>query len=289
VSGDGLPPFPLPGWFFPLWATLFGLIFGSFANVCIHRLPDHRSVIRPRSSCPGCGALVRAKDNIPIFSWLWLRGRCRSCGMAIPARYPLVEALAGALFLALALRYGPSAGFAVAAGYALALLILFFTDLETFLLPDTVTLTGTALGLACSPWNPLLGLPEAEWWERLLASAIGALTGAGLVFLIIMAWKLWVRGRLGADATEEEKSGMGWGDLKMLALIGSCVGWQQLIFVTFLASAMGSLAGLALMLAGRGGRKMVLPFGTFLSAAGIATIFVGPPAVRWYLALLGFP
>ncbi len=279
---DGL--IPLPAWLFPAWAALLGLVMGSFANVCIHRLPEHRSVVWVRSACPACGRKVRARDNVPLLSWLVLGGRCRDCRAPIPGRYPLVEALGGLLYLGLALRFGPGAGFAVLALFALGLLILFFTDLETMLLPDAVTLPGTAAGLILAPWNPLL---DGSGWARVAAAASGAAAGALLVAALMAGWWLWTRNRLGPDATEEERSGMGLGDLKMLALIGAFVGLRQVFLVTFLAATLGSLAGLALMAAGRGGRRTALPFGTFLAVAGVAAIFYGSAAVAWYLGLLG--
>ncbi|MFQ5768480.1 MAG: prepilin peptidase, partial [Acidobacteriota bacterium] len=182
--------------------------------------------------------------------------------------------------------------FFVMATFSLFLLILFFTDLDTMLLPNSVTRTGTALGLGLAPWNPLLGSathPSGAVPSRIFSALAGAALGVLLVLGIMGAWRLWVRGRLGPHATKEEKTGMGWGDLKMLALIGAFVGLRQVFFVTFLAAVLGSLVGLSLILAGRGGRHMPLPFGTFLSLAGLTAVFIGRPVVEWYLSLLGFP
>lgn len=278
----------LPPWFFPLWSTLFGLVLGSFANVCIHRLPRHESLVTPRSACPRCGTQLRALDNIPVVSWLFLRGLCHACRAPISARYPLVELLAGALFLALAVVHPPDLSFVVVAGFALTLLILFFTDLETMLLPDVVTFSALVFALGLAPWNPLLAVqPPQSAGRAWLDAAIGAGAGAGLVLLIVMGWRLWVRGKLGPDATEEEKSGMGWGDLKMLGMIGAFVGIRQVFFVTFVAALLGSLVGGALMLTGRGGRRTALPFGTFLAIAALVALFAGREAVDWYAGLLG--
>jgi leader peptidase (prepilin peptidase)/N-methyltransferase len=279
----------IPPWLFPAWATALGLVLGSFANVCIHRLPEHRTVVRGRSACPACGHRIRALDNLPLVSWLWLGGRCRDCGASISWRYPLVELLTGLLYLGLALRFGPGAGFAVMALFGLALVILFFTDLETMLLPDAVTLTGTASGVLLAPWNPLLTAEGAAGFGRPVLSALGGgLAGAGLVLAIMAGWRLWARGRLGPEATEEERTGMGQGDLKMLALIGAFVGLKQVFVVTFVAAVLGSAVGMALMAVRGGGRRTILPFGAFLALAALGTVFYGEAALAWYLRLLGF-
>jgi leader peptidase (prepilin peptidase)/N-methyltransferase len=280
----------IPPWLFPAWATALGLVLGSFANVCIHRLPERRNVLWGRSLCPACGHRIRAVDNLPLVSWIWLRGRCRDCGAGISWRYPLVELVTGLLCLALALRFGPGSGFAVMTLFGLALVILFFTDLETMLLPDAVTLTGTVLGVLLASWNPLLAEEGTGGSTRPMLSAIGgALAGAGLVLVIMLGWRLWTRGRLGPEASEEERSGMGQGDLKMLALIGAFVGLRQVFVVTFVAAMLGSAVGLLLLAVRGGGRRTVLPFGTFLALAALATIFYGQAALAWYLRLLGLP
>jgi leader peptidase (prepilin peptidase)/N-methyltransferase len=283
LDGAGL----LPAWLFPAAATALGLVLGSFANVCIHRLPLGQSVVWARSACPSCGHLVRARDNVPLLSWLLLGGRCRDCRQPIPGRYPLVEALTGGLFLALALVFGPGAGFAVMALFALMMLILFFTDLETMLLPDRVTLTGTAAGLLLAPANPLLDAPGAGL-QAVGQAAAGAAAGAGLILLVMLGWRLYSSRRFGKDADPDLREGMGMGDLKMLMLIGAFVGLRQVFFVTFAAALAGSLVGLGLMARRRAGRFTALPFGTFLALAAVAAVFVGRPAVAWYLGLLGW-
>jgi len=278
----------LPPWLFPVAAGLVGLILGSFANVCIHRLPKHLSVVWARSACPACGAGVRGYDNIPLLSWLILRGRCRDCRAAIPARYPLVEAATGLLFIAVALRFGPQAGAGVMALFALALLILFFTDLETMLLPDVITLPGVLAGILLAPWNPLLA-HQAGALAPMLQALTGAAGGAGLILAVMLAWRLWSRYRFSGEVSEEMRSGMGQGDLKMLAFIGAFVGLRQVFYVTFGAAVLGSLVGLALMLGRRAGRYTALPFGTFLALAGASAIFFGRQVVDLYLGLLGWP
>jgi leader peptidase (prepilin peptidase)/N-methyltransferase len=278
----------LPPWLFPAMATLVGLLMGSFANVCIHRMPQHLSVVWARSACPSCGAGVRGYDNIPLLSWLILRGRCRDCQAPIAARYPLVEALTGLLFLAVALRFGPQAGTGVMALFALALLILFFTDLETMLLPDAITLPGVLAGILLAPWNPLLDQRPGVLSPMLQALA-GAASGAGLILAVMLAWRLYSRYRFKGELSEEMRTGMGQGDLKMLAFIGAFVGLRQVFYVTFSAAVLGSLVGLALMMGRRAGRYTALPFGTFLALAGASAIFFGRQVVDLYLGLLGWP
>jgi leader peptidase (prepilin peptidase)/N-methyltransferase len=278
----------LPPWLFPAMATLVGLLMGSFANVCIHRMPQHLSVVWARSACPSCGAGVRGYDNIPLLSWLILRGRCRDCQAPIAARYPLVEALTGLLFLAVALRFGPQAGTGVMALFALALLILFFTDLETMLLPDAITLPGVLAGILLAPWNPLLDQRPGVL-SPLLQALAGAAGGAGLILAVMLAWRLYSRYRFKGELSEEMRTGMGQGDLKMLAFIGAFVGLRQVFYVTFSAAVLGSLVGLALMMGRRAGRYTALPFGTFLALAGASAIFFGRQVVDLYLGLLGWP
>jgi leader peptidase (prepilin peptidase)/N-methyltransferase len=278
----------LPPWFFPLVAGLVGLLLGSFANVCIHRLPQHLSVVWARSVCPGCGAGVRGYDNVPLISWLILRGRCRDCRAPISVRYPLVEALTGFLFVAVALRFGPHVGAGVMALFVLALLILFFTDLETMLLPDTVTLPGIVVGILLASWNPLLD-QSAGSLSPFLQALAGAAGGAGLILAVMLGWQVWSRYRFPGEVSEEMRSGMGQGDLKMLAFIGAFVGLRQVFYVTFSAAVLGSLVGLALMAGRRAGRYTALPFGTFLALAGASAIFFGRQVVDLYLGLLGLP
>lgn len=241
-----------------------------------------------RSECPRCGARVRPWDNIPLISWLILAGRCRDCRAPISWRYPLVEGLAGSLFLAVAWRFGPDPGALVMGLFVLALLMLFFTDLETMLLPDWITLGGVVAGVALAPWNPLL--PERVGALPAIGLALaGAAGGAGLILAVMAAWRVWSRWRFPEDASEEVRTGMGQGDLKMLAFIGAFVGLRQVFFVTFAAALMGSLFGLAMMMRRRAHRHTLLPFGTFLALAGASSIFFGRRVVDLYLSLLAWP
>jgi leader peptidase (prepilin peptidase) / N-methyltransferase len=249
---------------FPWTALALGLIIGSFANVCIHRLPRRRSVVAPASACPACGAPIRPWDNVPVVSFLVLRGRCRSCRAPISWRYPAVEAANGLLYLVLALSLGPSPRTFVLMAFATALLVLSLIDLEHFHLPDVITLPGIAVGLLASL---LPGPPGA------VESAASALGG----YLALWALNAAYRRARGQD-------GFGQGDWKMLAMMGAVLGWRGMLLSAFLAALLGSLVGVALIARGRSSREK-LPFGTFLGWAGIVVVFVGDPAWAWYAGL----
>jgi leader peptidase (prepilin peptidase)/N-methyltransferase len=253
---------------FETTALLLGLVVGSFANVCIHRLPRRESVVSPPSRCPSCGALIRARDNVPVLSWLLLRGRCRSCRAPISRRYPAVEGANGLLWLALAVLRGPRVGTFVAMLLVTVLLVLSLIDLDHQLLPDAITLPGIAVGLAAS------FLPGARM--RPLAALLAA-AGGWLAFAVVATVYKRIRGI----------EGLGQGDWKMAAMLGAFLGWQQMLLTVLLASVAGTLVGLgAVALRGRGMRH-ALPLGTFLGAAGIAVVFFGDPILIWYQGLLG--
>jgi len=249
-------------------ALLLGLVVGSFANVCVYRLPRRQSIVSPPSRCPSCGALIRARDNVPVLSWLLLRGRCRSCRAPISPRYPAVEAANGLLWLALAVLRGPRAQTFVAMALVTALLVLSLIDLDHQLLPDAITLPGIAAGLAASflPSSPVRPL------AALLAAA-----GGWLAFAAVAKAYQRLRG----------VEGLGQGDWKMAAMLGSFLGWQPMLLTVLLASVAGTLVGLgAVALRGRD-MRYALPLGTFLGAAGIATVFFGDAMLAWYRGALG--
>jgi leader peptidase (prepilin peptidase)/N-methyltransferase len=265
MDGSGLLD-PLPA-LWPWVALVAGLVVGSFANVCIHRLPERRSVVTPRSRCPQCGTPIRAMDNVPILSYLALGGRCRTCRAPISARYPLVEAANAAMYFALARLLGPSPRAVVAMALVTALLVLSLIDYDHQLLPDAITLPGIALGLAASL---LPGPPTPQ-------SAVAAAAGGYLALLAV------------AKAYERTRGieGLGQGDWKMTAMLGAFLGWEKLLLTVFVATLSGTLVGLGLMaFAGRSGRH-ALPLGTFLGLAGIAVVFAGEPVLDWYGGLLG--
>jgi leader peptidase (prepilin peptidase)/N-methyltransferase len=232
--------------------------------------------VSPRSRCPRCGASIAAWQNVPVLSWVLLRGRCASCRAAISLRYPLIELAAAALAVALWRMLGPGAGFAVAAPFALAMLVLFFTDWDHQLLPDPITLGGFATGLAVAWWNPFLG--GEPGWGRLWTALSGAALGAGVLWGIGAAYS-----RLrGVEA-------MGMGDVKMMAMAGAFTGAGGVLFTLFSASIVGAVVGVALVpLRGRT-MKDTLPFGCFLAPAALAALLWGRRVLDAYLSLVRPP
>ncbi|MBI2677350.1 MAG: prepilin peptidase [Candidatus Koribacter versatilis] len=296
---------------------LFGLCLGSFLNVCIYRLPLGQSVVSPRSACPNCKAPISAWDNIPVLSWLLLRARCRHCGVHISARYAVVELLAALLFVAMFLTFGWSLATLKFCVFGFLILGLIFTDAETHLLPDKLTLPGIALGLLFSFFVPvdtlaarvfpfIAELPVSSdisarlfWFsDALLGAALGAsfIYGAGVIYLR-------ARGR----------EGMGFGDVKLMAMVGAFLGVKATVLVIFSASLAGSLFGVGTMLIvwlKRTRRRMQVakepanvarkrawesavlvyrnfqvPFGVFLGSMALVAVFFGERVIQWYLGL----
>jgi len=252
---------------FPVWAlaALLGLLIGSFLNVVIYRMPRGMSVVLWRSRCPHCGHEIRFFDNVPVLSWLWLRGRCRDCRAPISPRYPLVEALTGALFALLALRFGAQPALAFRMFFAAAMVAVVFIDLEHQIIPDRITLPGTALGLLASVFGPP-GLRDA---------ALGAAVGGGWLYLVGLAYRK-LRG----------VEGMGGGDVKLGLMLGAFTGWQGAVFAVLAASAAGTLVGLGLIAGRRASARTALPFGSFLAPAAVLALFVAPAFFSWYGAIL---
>jgi leader peptidase (prepilin peptidase)/N-methyltransferase len=261
---ENAPVLPEPA-LFPWVALAFGLVVGSFANVCIHRLPRGQSVIWPASSCPLCGSPIPPWHNVPLLGFALLGGFCGRCRQPISLRYPIVEALNGALYFAIAATRGPGAPALVAMAFASALLVLSLIDLEHHLLPDAVTLPGIGLGLAASflegPPGPL---------EAAAAAALGYLGMAAVARLA--EW------HYGHEA-------LGRGDWKMVAMLGAFLGARPTLLVLLLATAAGAALGLALVATGRLSRRAPLPLGTFLGLGGLCVLLFGDPLLRWYEGL----
>ena len=246
-----------------LYALLLGLIVGSYLNVVVHRLPMGKSTVLPFSRCPGCGTRVRPWDNIPVLSFVLLRGRCRDCREPIGWRAPTIEATTGILFVAALERFGPSVQAGIAALFICLLLLLAFIDLDHYILPNRLTYSGLVVGLLLSPI-----------WERttLCSSLIGAAVGAAVILLFSGLWLVL-----------RKVQGFGLGDAKMLAMIGAFLGPAGVVVTLFSASFMAASTGIFLMLRRRLGLQSKLPFGTFLAAGALVTLFFGPGIVNWYL------
>ena len=231
-------------------AVLFGLVVGSFLNVVIHRVPLRQSVAWPGSQCPQCGAPIKSFDNVPLLSYLVLRGKCRNCGARISPRYPLVEALTGLLFGVAAYRYGLSLEFLSALVLIGVLVALAGTDLEYGLLPNAIVFPAAVVGLVLS-----VALEPSRWWVYVV-STIGV---AGALFALAIA----------------RPGGMGMGDVKMGGMLGAFLGLYALLAV-FLGALLGAVVAGVLVATGKMQRKTALPFGVFLAVAGILVSFVGP-------------
>ena len=245
-------------------ATAFGAILGSFLNVCIYRLPLRKSVVRPPSACTNCGRELRWYENVPVVSWLALRGRCRTCSTPISFRYPLIEAITAAMFGLAWWYYGPGPLLASRLVFGCALIVLFAIDLEHHLLPNLITLPGIVAGFAFSFFA------EPGWQSSL----IGLLAGGGSLYAIA---EIYYRVR--------HEEGLGMGDVKMLAMVGAFLGWKLALLTLMLASFAGTIIGIGLIVTRRGGMKYALPFGTFLALGAAAAASIGPALLDWYLGM----
>jgi leader peptidase (prepilin peptidase)/N-methyltransferase len=244
-----------------LAAGLFGLCVGSFLNVVIYRLPLGQSLVSPPSRCRNCGYSLRWFDNIPVLSWVLLRGRCRKCGVSVSWQYPLVELITSLLFV-LVVWLTPMGPLVASRLILVCILIaLFGIDLEHQILPNSITLPGIVIGVLFS----LIVAPGIK------DALIGVVIGGGILYAIAGAYYLWRR-----------EEGMGMGDVKMLAMIGAFLGWKAVLVTLVLASFSGALIGLGMMAVQRGGMKYALPFGTFLALGSLAAMFIGEPILTWY-------
>jgi leader peptidase (prepilin peptidase) / N-methyltransferase len=272
----------------PVAVFLFGLLIGSFLNVCILRSPQRESIVLPSSKCPACKTPIKPYDNIPVLSWLFLGGKCRACKAKISPMYPLVELLTGLLFLA-CYFYFPLRVEAVRwAIFSALLIVLTITDVRERLLPDAVTFTGLGIGIGLSfftrptdgtaLWlaNKLFDFPPPAPIISFVDALCGALVGSGLLWIVSEGY-FRLRGR----------EGMGLGDVKMMAMVGAFFGLKRTLLTILAGSLLGSLVGLSLILILRKGRDYELPFGTFLGLAGVLVVFFGTPLLNWYQSTLG--
>ncbi|MBU0680869.1 MAG: prepilin peptidase [Proteobacteria bacterium] len=253
--------------FFEIISFVFGAIVGSFLNVVILRLPDpEASVVFPGSHCPQCKTPLHWYENIPILSFLFLRGRCRSCHKNISIQYPLVELTMALLSLVLFQRFFISAAFFIYFVFAAALLVIIVIDLYHQIIPDRISLPGIVLGFAAS-----FLLPGLHWQDSLL----GLVIGGGIFYTIALAYYLITK-----------RQGMGGGDIKLLAMIGAFQGWQALPFVIFCSSLLGTIVGLAAMVKQKKGGQTRIPYGPFLAVASLLYLFFDQRIIQfthWYL------
>jgi leader peptidase (prepilin peptidase)/N-methyltransferase len=244
---------------FVVAAGVFGLFVGSFLNVCIYRLPLGRTVLWGRSHCPRCNRQIRSWENVPIVSWLALRGRCAGCSAPIGIQYPLVELVTGALFAGAAWLYGPTWLLVPRLLFVCAMVVLFMIDLQHRILPNVITLPGIVVGLAFSLFLPP-GLRDA-------------VIGAAACSLLLFAMGEAVSRVLGKEA-------LGFGDVKMIAMMGAFLGWQLTLVSLFMASFLGSVIGIGLVVLTRN-RDYEIPLGSFLALGALASAAVGQPLLDW--------
>lgn len=251
--------------------SLFGAVIGSFLNVCIFRLPRELSIVSPASRCPVCDTEIKFYDNIPVLSFLLLRGKCRNCRTTIPFRYPLVETLNALLYAATLWRFGLGWHMPVIFAFCSALLVITFIDLDFQIIPNTLTIPGTVIGLLAGS----LIFPDPFARNSLLGfkgSLIGLVSGGGLFFLIAYLSQLILK-----------QEAMGMGDVKMMAMIGAFMGWKAILLTTFSGSLAGSLTGIFMMAFRGKDRKAQIPFGPFLATGAIITLFYGREILYLYL------
>jgi len=247
-------------------AFAFGAVLGSFLNVCIHRLPRGMSIVKPPSHCPRCGSTIRFYDNIPLVSFLLLRGRCRTCGAPISLRYPLVEALTGMVAVGSLFAFGLRLEAVVAFGFLAALEVVTFVDLEHRIIPDEISLGGMVVGLLLAAVGVTIPFKEA---------LLGSLVGGGGLWLVAFVYEAVAK-----------REGMGGGDIKLMGMIGAFLGYKGALFAIFGGALLGAFVGGALMVAKGADSKYAIPFGPFLSLGAAVYLFAGEGLVSWYLTLL---
>ena len=250
-----------------LLSFIFGLLMGSFLNVCIHRIPKGESVIWPPSRCPKCGERIKPYDNIPILSYIILRGRCRNCGEKISLKYPIVELITGILTLGVFCKFGLSFDSIYYTLLVYYLIVVSFIDLETMEVPVRLSYFALLSGILLSPFSSTQTFKEAVF---------GASFGAGIILFIIETYYVFTG-----------KEGMGYGDANITAVVGAFLGWKMVLVTLFLASFVGALVGIALISLRKKSKELPIPFGPFLSIGALISLFFGQELINWYLGGLG--
>lgn len=247
-------------------AGLVGLCIGSFLNVVIYRLPQARSIVSPGSACPHCGHLVRWHDNIPLFGWLWLKGRCRDCQKPLGFQYPIVELFGAIAAIAALWKFGLTLAGGVYFTFLCLLIIITFIDLAHQIIPDRITLPAMVLALLVAPFLPDFSL---------IQSLLGLVAGGGLLWAIAAIYS-----RLAGV------EGIGGGDIKLMGLVGALTGWPGALFTLFGGAVLGAVVGVGLLAVKGKNMRTAIPFGPFLSIAAIIYLFFGNTIVNWYLGTL---
>jgi leader peptidase (prepilin peptidase)/N-methyltransferase len=267
--------------------VLVGLIIGSFLNVCIVRLPLGQSIVTPPSQCPRCNKPIKFYDNIPVISYLLLRGKCRTCGLPISWRYPLVELLNALIYLWVFRELGLNNEAIIIMALCSSLIVITFIDLDYQIIPDSITLPGMVLGLVVAPFfMPALAGPLPFFLERFMPygwphaesvinSFFGLLVGGAPLF--ILGW-IWEKLR--------HVEAMGGGDVKLMGMFGSFLGWKSALLIIMLGAVAGSIVGVTLILLGKHKAENVIPFGPFLAVGAVVTMLYGTDIVFWYVGLL---
>lgn len=242
-----------------------GLFVGSFLNVCIYRIPRGESIIWPGSKCPRCGKPIKPWDNIPVLSYLILKGKCRYCSELISVRYPIVELLSALLAVSLLYRFGPGVRYIIYYVWACTLLVITFIDLDYQIIPDRLSLGGIVIGILALRWLDV-GYKDA---------LIGLALGIGMLLAIIYGYYLLTK-----------RQGMGGGDVKLLGMIGVFTGWQGVLFTVFMSSFIGTLIGIPWVYIQKGTLKSAIPFGPFLCLGALIYVLWGEQIIRWYFGLM---
>ena len=256
-----------------IFIFIFGAVIGSFLNVCIYRIPQGLSIVRPSSRCTSCGTPIKFYDNIPILSYMLLAGKCRYCKAGLSIRYPLVELLNAVLYVIVLSRFGLDSPWVLLA-YCLfvsALIVIFFIDIDHQIIPDGITLPGIPLAVIFGS----LVLPDPFFRTDLLgwkSSLIGVIAGGGSFYLIAVIGKMMLK-----------KDAMGGGDIKMMAMVGGLLGWKGVILTTFMGSLLGSVIGGSLIIFKGKEWGAKIPFGPYLAAGALVSLFYGEDILKWYI------
>jgi leader peptidase (prepilin peptidase)/N-methyltransferase len=253
-------------WITLFFGFLFGAVIGSFLNVCIYRIPQGKSIIVPSSYCPRCKTPIHFYDNIPIVSFIILKGRCRACQTAISLRYPFVEFLMGLFSIMLLVRYGISALYLIYLTLFASLTLVSFIDLPHRIIPDVISVPGIFIGLAISLLHPQMSIKD---------SLIGVLVGGGTLYIVASVYHMVAK-----------REGMGGGDIKLMAMIGAFIGWKGVLFTILCSSFIGSVVGVVLILSSSADSKYAVPFGPFLSLGAVIYVLWGEALITWYTVVL---